>query len=366
MLFSLVFLCGLSHAISSCATVNNAGDRRTNKYEVRVGSFNLAFLVDGVNDTQPAQDVWPTPQRAQLHITKVAEQLRRLNADVLCLQEVESCETLGLLNDQLSDMNYRAYLVPGTDTATGQNTALLTRVDPLSPLTRVSSRAAYPIAGTQCGVATASDTAVSKHFFTRIPMVDNITALLVCSHLKSGGDNSSCHQREAQAQVISTIVTANRNANDEVILAGDWNEFNDLWPDYNPYSGKPNPAVSRVFRFVRRYDGGNVDRLNMSARFFQQSDRYTSAIGMIDHILMSSKLYNRVDTKKTYIDHTDTGRTAADRIANGYSDHFPQVVTFASIDTPPVGPLSSALQLGAGWTWTLLAACVCVAMLAGL
>lgn len=43
-------------------------------------------------------------------------------------------------------------MIPGTDTTTGQQVALLTRIDPVIGLSRSSSRAAYPIVGSTCGI----------------------------------------------------------------------------------------------------------------------------------------------------------------------------------------------------------------------
>lgn len=47
--------------------------------------------------------------------------LARLDADIIHLDEVESCSTLELLLELLpSDHGYKAYLSPGKDTATGK------------------------------------------------------------------------------------------------------------------------------------------------------------------------------------------------------------------------------------------------------
>ena len=67
-------------------------------------------------------------------------------------------------------------MLQGADTFTGQNVALLTRVDPLVDLQRTEARVEYPVEGSTCfGSSTISTDkptpkkakGVSKHFFTR-------------------------------------------------------------------------------------------------------------------------------------------------------------------------------------------------------
>jgi hypothetical protein len=59
--------------------------------------------------------------------------------------------------DALSS-GYKSYLRKGTDTYTGQNVGLLTRVDPVEDLWRSSNTAPYPISGSQCGYSGSAGT----------------------------------------------------------------------------------------------------------------------------------------------------------------------------------------------------------------
>lgn len=88
----------------------------------------------------------------------------------------------------------QVYLVQGTDTATGQNVGLLTRIDPIVDLQRYQEgtgqfsglllnahtiagrdvRAEWPVAGEQCKYGQQGGyTSVSKHYFTRISLTDS-------------------------------------------------------------------------------------------------------------------------------------------------------------------------------------------------
>ena len=59
---------------------------------------------------------------------------------------MENCEALDTLNAFIgADFGYRAYLVNGKDTSTGQNVGLLTRVDPVEDVRRTEARADYPL-----------------------------------------------------------------------------------------------------------------------------------------------------------------------------------------------------------------------------
>lgn len=124
-----------------------AFDHRLNKTRVRVVSFNAHWLFDGVGDRIP-----PTPELAQQHMKKIAQQIRATQADIVVLQEVESCGVLYMLSKMLEQEKYEPYLLAGFDRATRQQMGLLTKVSPTS-LSRVKGRIPYPISGTQCSAA---------------------------------------------------------------------------------------------------------------------------------------------------------------------------------------------------------------------
>lgn len=341
----VLFFAQLARCQSTCPTVPSVPeDRRFNKSALTIVTFNLAFLFDGVNDTAAARDVWPNRTEALRHVGKVAEQIRAVNGDILCLQEVEDCSILQTLNSQLTDMNYKYYLVKGTDTATGQNTALLTRIDPIENLQRFSYRADTPVSNSSCNPDAADTTSISKHFVTRfnISRGNNnssiLSLMMLCLHLKSGGDRNSCAQREGQAKVAQQIIAEKKN-NSEVIVLGDFNDFSDLDPDYNAYTKKPNVPTSKTIRMIRQWRDDGQELLFAQARNISQGERWSAAIGYIDHVLVTPG----VDTlpKRVQIHRMDTGNTSSQRLANGYSDHYPVSTTYVLTSAPSPSPSPS-------------------------
>lgn len=163
-------------------------DRRPNKKILRVGTYNAEWLF--LNRWEKR---WTSFQQALEHLHLIARVIRELNYDVLNLVEVESCEVLLELINAIGDPSYRAYLLPGTDTATGQNVALLTRVDPIEDLWRTSGRAPYPVPGSTCGYDTSGDYGVSKHYFTRI-RPENFPQIFIAGlHFLAFPDRVSSH-----------------------------------------------------------------------------------------------------------------------------------------------------------------------------
>jgi hypothetical protein len=117
---------------------------------------------------------------AKSHIEEIAKQLDELDADIFHLAEVEDCEALSLVKDAMQNgAQYKIFFVQGTDSATGQDVILLSRVDPSDKLWRTSARASYPLANSECGYDDAArDTAASKHLFAKFK-VDNFPEFLL-------------------------------------------------------------------------------------------------------------------------------------------------------------------------------------------
>jgi len=115
-------------------------DRRHNKSRLVVASFNAEWLFDG--ETGPSSCPWKDATIATEHLNNVSTAINSMDPmpDVLFLQEVQNCNMLQRLAKGLKGAEYKWYLVPGTDTATQQNTGLLTRVDPVSDPTRTDDR----------------------------------------------------------------------------------------------------------------------------------------------------------------------------------------------------------------------------------
>eukprot|EP00026_Physarum_polycephalum_P013575 Phypoly_transcript_13992.p1 GENE.Phypoly_transcript_13992~~Phypoly_transcript_13992.p1 ORF type:complete len:126 (+),score=9.27 Phypoly_transcript_13992:156-533(+) len=73
-----------------------------------------------------------------------------MGKDILNVAEVQDCHVLTILNEKLKGMNYLPYLLLGTDTHTGQNVGLLTRIDPSTDILRTGASVPYPIPSSTC------------------------------------------------------------------------------------------------------------------------------------------------------------------------------------------------------------------------
>jgi len=267
------------------------GDRRADRSKVRLATFNVEWLFPG-GDKSP----WTIPQ-AEQHLTDVSIAVSQLNADVVALQEVFDCNMLARLIeklDKLGSMGYKPYLVKGTDTATMQNVALITRIDPISNLTRSENRVAYPVAGNKCGTTNANGTsAVSKHFIARFNISGTTYSFFNHHFLAFPTQPDRCVQREAQSQVMRGLINA-APSNDQIVAFGDYNDYSDAVPD-----SADNVPTSRVMKFLREGINAGERLLYEVSNRVAKANRYTSAydtnkVSMIDHLLISTGLQQRI------------------------------------------------------------------------
>jgi endonuclease/exonuclease/phosphatase family metal-dependent hydrolase len=261
----------------------------------------------------------------------------RVNADIYALQEVQNCAILQRLVDAMTarhSTGYNFFLVPGTDTATGQNTAIVTRVDIVAPVTRSANRAAWPIAGNTCNYngGQSGTTGVSKHTMASFVVNNRRIGLFTAHYLAFPTTSDRCVQREGQATVARGLINEMIAAGEQVIVLGDFNDYSDRVPDV-----VNNSPTSRVLRIMRegvlpgveifgnfsKTAGGNAVLYEASQQI-AQSQRYTAVydngnnISQIDHILVSEGLQTLIAA--VTIDHTDA--------PNVVSDHWPIIVDF--------------------------------------
>ena len=90
--------------------------------------------------------------------------------------------------------------VQGTDTATGQDVGMLTRVDPTSDLIRTDNRVEYPLPNTQCHSEYEGTYGVSKHYITTLNVSGVPIAVISCHLLAYPDDEDRCVKREAQVK----------------------------------------------------------------------------------------------------------------------------------------------------------------------
>jgi exonuclease III len=321
---------------TECPTVYSIGDRRSNKNALRLVQYNVEWLfIDYYSSADcPGNGcAWHTLEEAETHMSYVVNVLKELQPDIINFCEIEGCDELNMLKTQLNKTNYNPYLKKGTDTATGQNVGILTKVDPIVSLYRSEEKIAYPISGTKCGSTTASGTSgVSKHYITEFNLNGLKVAMIGAHLLAIPTDPARCVQREAQAQVLQNIVSSYIQTDYEIILLGDMNDFDAETPDIN--SDKP---VSRVLDIIKGLDGqkkGLYTLTNIAYRI-KQNERYSdwwdsdnncntslkTDYSMIDHILVTPNIDKKI--MNAYIYHG-----YKEYCGKWNSDHYPVVVDF--------------------------------------
>lgn len=298
----LVVVVGLASALSfDCdAAPASPEDRRPNATRLVVGHWNVEWLFLSRWDRR-----WASREEAEEHLAAVAAVIRTSNVDVLHLAEVEDCSVVRRLAAavaRLGDSSYRGYLVKGTDTATGQNVALLTRVDPVAGLWRSGARASFPVAGSACASEREGSTGVSKHLVAVLQPRGFPRLSVVGAHLVARpSDPSRCAQREAQSVVLQGVV-AQLLRDGPVVLLGDFNDFDGAVRD-----ARASRPMARTLALLKdAVPARPGDELTNVARLVAPQDRFTAyfdpapvrgtcrparaSSSSIDHILASTDL----------------------------------------------------------------------------
>ena len=305
-----------------------AEDRRSDRTLLTIMAFNVEFMWDGLLPEEGAVGFpWKNdPEAARQKMAEIAKVIRRHDSDIVHLCEVENLEALTLLNDSfLADQRYKPYLVQGRDTFTGQDVALLTRVDPDSlHCDRRQGRS---------GDVRKN---VSKHYVARLTVGDTRLALIGAHLLARPLERARLHKRQAQADAIAQIATEEARAGYQVIVLGDLNDYDGA--DRDHLSREP---ITNVLAHIRGLDQRTTaDDLVNLITFVPRPERYTAWADFngngkierpeeytgIDHILVSRDLARRLI--EIDIDHRHDPLKV--------SDHFPLIARFRwEGDTPP-------------------------------
>lgn len=306
-------------------------DRRPSNNTFRLVQYNVEWLfIDQYKDCPGSGCAWANETDAQIHMNWIANVLNDLNADYINFCEIEGCDELNMLQ-QLTSTDYKPYLIKGTDTATGQNVGILTKVDPVTDLQRTSDKVEYPVPESTCGYTSTGTYGVSKHYITSLSL-NNINVAIIGAHLLAiPTEKSRCSEREAQAQVLQNQIVQLLGQGYEVIVLGDMNDYDNENLDLN--NDKP---TSKVLDILKGLEGTykNDYYLNAVSSLIPQDQRYTewwdnnnncqqdkTDFSMIDHILMTDKLFNSISNAYIYHGYTQYCGTYN-------SDHFPVVVDF--------------------------------------
>jgi len=224
---------------------------------------------------------------------------------------------------------YKPYLLLGTDTATGQNCGIITKIDPVQNLTYSEEYMNFPISGSTCGYTGSGSTGVSKHFMARFQIsgFDQYLTLIGLHFIAYPLETDRCAKREAQASILANefIKPAVRNG-DYVIVAGDFNDY-----DNDVLDAADDVPLSSVCEIIK--EAG--DLINVASYIKDQSERYTcwydqngdcvddgdNENTMIDQFMVSESMTKYIGD--VFMDHSYTANCWS-----LYSDHWPIIVDF--------------------------------------
>lgn len=307
-------------------------DNRLISNQLRLVQYNAEWLfIDQYQNCPGSGCSWSNQSEAQTHLKYVANVINELSPDIINFCEVEGCDELNQLAS-LTNTKYKPYLIKGTDSSTGQNVGILTLVDPVLNLTRTEDRYTYPISESNCGYTGSSGTqGVSKHYITKF-QINGLNIAMIGAHLLAfPTDYTRCAEREAQAQVLQNHIVGLIDDGYEIIVLGDFNDFDNQVIDAN--NNIPNSQVLDILKGNKGQYTGQYE-LSTVAQLIDKSNRYSdwwdqnsdckaesNEFSMIDHILVSSKLYNKISGAWIYHGY--------DEFCGTYnSDHYPIVVDF--------------------------------------
>jgi len=335
ILFFLFFV-GLTWANTECPYVSTIEDRRVDKTKFRLIQYNVEWLFMeyySPSNCPGTGCTWANQTEAETHMNYVAKVVKQLNPDIINFCEVEGCDELNILKDILDDNSYTSYLKKGTDTSTGQNVGILTRVDPLVNLYRTELKYNYPIPGSKCGyTGSVGSSGVSKHYITEFKFNIYNIAFIAAHLLAIPTDPSRCAQREAQSSILQNTIYSYINKGYEVIMLGD---FNDYDPDVLDINN--NEPTSKVLNILKGIEGefAGMYTLHNVAEELQEKQRFSdwwdsdnncntssqNDYSMIDHVLVTDAIKHNILNAFIYHDY--------DEYCGKYnSDHYPIVIDF--------------------------------------
>ncbi len=214
-------------------------------------------------------DFPPSSKQVELEAYAIALHIAHQDADIVALVEVENKQVVELVRGWLGS-EWHTVWKKGADTYTGQDVAILTRLD-------VDSDSISNLR--DIGKGTSIDGTVHARPSKALSVLladDRRTYLVVALHLISKrGDNDS--RREAQADAIRTYVTSAARKADAVILLGDLNDT-------------PGSNTLKILQG----DDGDEPRLVQSSNLHGADDEWTYDYRgnrqLLDHILVSRLL----------------------------------------------------------------------------
>ena len=333
LLLLLALFSTVAFADTECPAVTTIADRRSDKTKLRIVQYNVEWLfIDYYSEMNCPGDgcTWKNETAAQTHMNTVVKRVQSLNPDIINFCEIEGCDELNMLKAKLGP-SYMQYLKKGTDSSTGQNVGMLTRIDPSKSLYRTEDRYNYPIPGSKCGyTGPPSSSGVSKHYITEFEFGGMNIAFIAAHLVAIPTEASRCAQREAQASVLQTVIADYIQKDYEIIMLGDFNDFDAEVSDLN--NDKPTSMVLDILKGYKGDHAGKYELYNI-AETIPQNNRYSdwwdsdnncgtssnNDYSMIDHILVTDAIRKNIGDTFIYHEYKEYCGTYD-------SDHFPVVL----------------------------------------
>lgn len=317
-------------------------DRRKNPSELLLMTFNAEFLWDGIvpeDGSEQVQFPWRgSPQGALEHMQEIAEVIIEHDPDIVNLIEVENLDALNLFNQRfLSGRGYKPYLVDGKDTFTGQDVALLTRIDPLDE--RIYF---YPQEGRSGNIQRG----VTKNYYARFVINGRRIALIGVHFLANPGNRGRMHDRQAQADAIKNLAIQLHSEGYRPIVLGDLNDYDGDTLDH--IDSRPISKVLSIIKAMGTPSDPSDDLVNLLS-LVPKNRRYTAFYDRNDN--------DEIDGEQefTAIDHILVHNDLADEVREVWihqdydprqvSDHFPIIARFdlsAPFEEEPIAPAQLA------------------------
>ena len=261
---------------------------------VSLVSWNVENFYDHWDDPFSRDQVTKPAYVSEARMKRVAQVLKVLYADVVCLQEIENRGVLqSFVDEHLCGMGYEVVLVEGNDTR-GIDVAILSRI-PVGPVTSYRHLRFQDAEGKE------------QHFqrdLLQVRLEGDFQADVFVVHLKSQyGAEAADLIREAEATAIAKIVKTHLLAKPRarLILTGDFNEV-------------PEEKTLAILTAT-----GMVDLMAKSAAYTYNQEPYLSRI---DYVMASPSLAPQA--VEIEIIQAISGLNL-----EATSDHYPLLVRFA-------------------------------------
>jgi exonuclease III len=302
----------------------------------RLVQFNTQWLFTDYNtiiDCPGKGCVWRTMKEANIHLDYISNIINELKPSIINLCEIQGETEIQKLV-QNTNKEYKSYIVKGTDNGTFQNNGLLTFTQPLYKPFYIEDTIQYPLDGSKCGYkGPISFTEVAKNFITELKLSNFFVTILSLHLIALPLDPYRCAIREAEAQIIQNKIVQHLEKKNEIIVLGDLNDFDNTLLDVSN-----NKPTSRVLDILKGKKGHYKDKYKLVsvAEKVKKEERFSEVFdnhnfckkSMIDHILVSPKLYPFIKNVFVFHKHAHNCTDTIDWKGYFNSDHDPLVVDF--------------------------------------